>query len=155
MNYEEMRAMEQTHVCAQCGGRLSTKWDPGKSFYRLGCGRDPNHQGFSRIPSAEEELQRGLAPASNMSKEDHRVFEGQFEQRIGPSLLPKADLETGQALEQGQLQGLIAWAEVVSLRPYLGHVAIMRGKPYVTIDGYYYLARRRGRSLSIGVRPAT
>lgn len=155
MQYEEMRTMEKTHRCAQCGGGLVTRWDADLADHYLACGTDPHHEGFQRTLVPGERLVRGelnheLGPGAQADAE--KVMEAQ--QRL-ISRLPLKDLATGEHIANGKILDLIYWGMRHGLKPYLGHVCLYYGEPYVTIDGYYYLKVKRGLTWSIGTRPLT
>lgn len=155
MSYEEMRAREKTHVCAMCGGELVTIWDGEASVHRLCCGRDHTHNGFKQRLSPQKALQRGKA--------DEVIGPGaqkELEERAASSwtalrLLPREDLGNRKELGIVEISALVSWAENLGLNAYLGHICLFYGKPYPTIDGYYYLNSRRQPPFHIGTRPMT
>jgi hypothetical protein len=49
----------------------------------------------------------------------------------------------------------MAFAASVSLRAELGHVCLYYGKPYITIDGYYYHKNRTGMKFAVLTTPMT
>ncbi|MBA7699770.1 hypothetical protein ES703_108473 [subsurface metagenome] len=153
MKYEEMRAMEQTHVCAVCEGSLVTVWDPDLSIHALVCGKDRSHQGYQRIPSVSQLVARGQGyklggPHTQESLEDLA------KRGVGKvSLMVVDDLATNKPLEAPQLTSLITWGVNLGLKPWLGHVCIYFGKPYISIDGYYYKNNERERPFAISTRP--
>ena len=61
MEYEEMRRMEKTHCCAQCGGLLVARWLADAKCHELVCRYDPLHLGVQRIPTLDDALARGEA----------------------------------------------------------------------------------------------
>ena len=70
-------------------------------------------------------------------------------------LLPKADTATGVVISGEQMQGLVKFADSVSLKAYLGHVCLYFGKPYITIDGYYYLKSTMHLGFVVSTAPMT
>jgi len=44
----ELERIAATHVCAVCGGRLVTPWDPAKNSTVLRCGSNKSHRGIIR-----------------------------------------------------------------------------------------------------------
>jgi hypothetical protein len=70
-------------------------------------------------------------------------------------MLPNVDLGTGQALSVGLGKALVLYAEKYHLDPTRGHVVMMYGHPYITIDGYLYHARKSGINYSLESRPMT
>lgn len=154
MDYIEMRAMEKTHCCAQCQAPLVTIWGELSQDYMLVCSMDHHHQGYQQIPSASELLARGKADEI-MGKGAQKDLERLALRGAKPlSKLPTTDIATGKELSKEQLNGLITWGMDLGLKPWLGHVCLYYGKPYVTIDGYYYLLATRQPGVKIGTRAA-
>ena len=154
MEYKEMREMEKTHVCAVCGGEPVTLWDSENDCYRLACGTDNTHNGFKRRPTATKLLARGrldeaVGPGA---QKDMEQLAKRMPERF--NLLPKTDNETGVVLSPLDILALDTFAEKVGLNIYLGHVGLYFGEPRVTIDGYYYLAKKRGEDISVYALPA-
>ena len=152
MEYEEMRAMEKTHVCAVCQGELVTVWDAEGDCHRLCCGSDHTHNGITKRQGAQQLLARGRlddvagkgaqASLERLAKEHPERFD----------LLARKDIHTTQALTQAQIEALVTFAESLGLNAYLGHVCIYYSKPYISIDGYYYLNNQRKKPYRIGTR---
>jgi len=155
MNYDEMRAMEKTHCCAVCGGELVTIWDDEGNCYRLCCGQDHTHNGFQQKLSPQKALQRGKADEVIGPGAQKDLEERAKRSESALSLLPIADVATGQTLGIAEIGKLVLWAEEIGLTAHLGHVCLYHGKPYVTIDGYYYKNYKRKKPYRIGVRPMT
>ena len=72
---------------------------------------------------------------------------------LNTALLPRTDLSTGEVLSPEQQMGLINYAKRYQLDPFRGHVLLMYGKPYISLDGYLYYARQTGRPYSLLSRP--
>lgn len=153
MEYEEMRAMEKTHVCSHCDGELVTIWDMSIDNYNLVCGQDRSHHGYTRRLSQGELFQQGRV--------DEELGPGYQEELVDMikrhahniSLIPVRDVASGDFIPKEKLSALIAWGDNLGLKPYLGHVCVYFGKPYVTIDGYYYLLRQKRSGTAVGTRP--
>lgn len=154
MEYEQMRKMEKTHVCAQCESPLVTIWDGENDRYRLVCAADRKHEGYQQIMTASQMVVRGRADEI-MGKGAQKDLEDQFKKGIHAlSQVPKVDLGTGEVITRDKMLALIAWGNSLGLKPYLGHVCLYHGNPYVTIDGYYYLNNQRDRPYRVSARPA-
>ena len=155
MEFEEMREMEKTHVCAMCGGEPVTIWDGENDCYRLCCGSDHTHNGFTRRPTATQLLTRGRMDkvGGSGAQRDLEHLAQRRPERF--NLLPKTDIETGAVLSPQDISALDIFAQAVGLNIYLGHVGLYFGEPRVTIDGYYYLAKKRGEDISVCAMPAT
>ena len=65
------------------------------------------------------------------------------------------DVATGSNLSPAQIQELVAFAGSVGLMAYLGHVCLYFGKPYVTIDGYYYRKATNHLPFAVSCLPMT
>ena len=153
MEYEELRVMEKTHVCAQCDGELVTRYSGKKGEYELVCGTRWDHHGYTRRLSQGELFQRGRAN-ENLGPGAQKDLEKAAE-RGAPafSKLPAADLATGEVIPGTKLLALITWGLKLGLKPHLGHVCLYHGKPYVTIDGYYYKNNKLETPYIISSRP--
>ena len=155
MTYDQMKETAKTHVCAQCEGGLVITWDSIESKHKLLCGRDHSHQGYQQMLSPSQLVARGkgdqlAGPGTQESLED-MAKRG----LPGVSLMPVDDLATGQALIPAEVVALISFGEVLGLKPWLGHVCLFHGKPYISVDGYYYLNNKREKPFSISSRPMT
>jgi len=155
MKYEEMRAMEQTHICAVCEGSLVTVWDADLSIHALVCSKDGSHQGYQRILTPSQLVARGqgdklAGPHTQESLED------MAKRGVGTvSLMVLNDLATSKPLIPEQLTSLVTWGVALALKPWLGHVCLYFGKPYISVDGYYYLNNKRERPYCVSTRPMT
>lgn len=137
---------------------LVVAWHPEKCWViRCGAGHYP------------DVLQRQLSPTEQYRAGDpvplaveHSIKRGRTKrmvdnvkrpEELGRALIPREDLGSGQALTEQQVSGLIAYARRYSLDPFRGHVVLMYSKPYITIDGYLYHARRTNTSYKLESRP--
>lgn len=153
MDYEEMRSMEKTHCCAQCGAPLVTTWDRDKNEYQLVCGYNRTHQGYQQSLSPARQIQRGEGDKM-MGKGAQKEMEERAEKgTLSLSRLPNQDVATNKVLPPAQVNQLVVWAKQLGLNAYLGHVCLYHGKPYVTIDGYYYQLHKEQPDISIGTKP--
>ena len=155
MEYEEMRRMEKTHVCAQCDGELVTRWSGKRQQYELVCANHWDHHGYTRRLTQGQLFSQGRAD-NDLGPGAQEDLEKAAEQLITDlSKLPATDIATKTPLSDVQIGALVAWGEHLGLKPHLGHVCIYHGKPYVTIDGYYYLLAKNHPAIKIGTRPLT
>lgn len=81
------------------------------------------------------------------------MTQGNEHQDFLTSLVPKADLGSGELLPPEKIQALIKYAGKYDLDPYRGHVVIMYGKPYITLDGYLYHAKQVNTPYKMSSRP--
>ena len=153
MEYEEMRAMEKTHVCSQCDGELVTIWDMSIDNYNLVCGVNRCHHGYTKRLTQGQLFSRGrvdedLGPGAQKDLEKAAAAGAPALSR-----LPEKDLATGAPIPTDKLLDLVQWAGSLGLNSFLGHVCLYFGEPYVTIDGYYYLLRKKRAGIATGSRP--
>lgn len=153
MEYDEMRAMEKTHCCAQCTGVLNTTWNADSDDYSLVCGVDKTHTGYRSLVNTQTSLQRGdadrvIGPGAQKDLE-RRARETNF----AFSMLPKVDAGDRSIVDLGKVDLLIKWADSVGLNAFLGHVELYYGEPRVSIDGYYYRNNKREKPYRLGTSP--
>ena len=155
MEYEQMRALEKTHCCAVCNGRLVTIWDSENDMHRICCGKDKTHNGIRKIPTATQALAQGGLDelAGKGAQKDMEALAKRQPERF--NLLPRTDAQTGAGLTPQNIDDLAAFAESIGLNAYLGHVEIYFGRPRVSIDGFYYMAKMKGKNVSVLALPAT
>ena len=67
--------------------------------------------------------------------------------------IPATDLGTGELLVLEVVKALCAYADKYELDPAREHVVLMYGKPYITIDGYYYHAFKTGTAFKVESQP--
>lgn len=153
MDYETGSKMLNTHQCSQCKAPLSLIWDADANDYALVCGTDHSHQGYERIVSPGQEVARGGADKVT-GPGAQADLEKQLAKAEHPlSMLPAKDLGDNKAIAKQALEALVKWGLSLGLKPYLGHVCLYHGKPYVTIDGYYYKLYKNMTPIRIGTRP--
>jgi len=155
MEYDEMRAMEKTHVCAMCGAPAVTVWDNENNCHQLACGKDKTHNGFKRATSAQTALQRGkmddlLGPGAQTDLEKRAK-----ETSTALKTLPQEDLGSHAKLTIMDIGAMTQFAESLGLNIHLNHACLYYGELYPTIDGYYYLNNKREKPFRIGTRPMT
>ncbi len=153
MEYEELKAMLETHCCTQCDSPLSLIWDSQANDYQLVCGTDRSHEGYKPIGSVSQALARGEADKLVGKGAQVDLEKSIAKARHPLSMLPEKDIATGELIARDIFLATVRWAESLMLKPYLGHVCLYHGKPYVTIDGYYYLLTKRGTQIRVGTRP--
>ena len=153
--YRNCRAFEKTHVCAQCGGILVTIYNDTKKDWINACGEDKTHAGIKRrlseaevVKRGELDKERGTGAQQGMEK----FYETQM--RRSP-LMPTEDVATRVVLSPVQIKSLEIFADTIRLKAFLGHVCLYHGKPYITIDGYYYLKNKLGLPFAVITAPMT
>jgi len=153
MEYDQLKAMLDTHCCAQCEKPLALVWDSSTSAHALVCGTDRNHAGYKTIESPGQAVARGKGDKA-LGQGAQKDMEKALAKAAHPlSLLAKDDLGTGKTIAPDAVAALVKWGDSLGLKPYLGHVCLYFGKPYPTIDGFYYKIVRDTTHLHIGTRP--
>ena len=149
------------NLCAEHKRPLSVVWVEAEKCYAIACADEHLAESLVRDLDLAEKYRRGeLTP----EKPEEPQPDGAPGQAITPrclpspefaALLPRTDLATGQPLAENQTTLICAYARSYGLDPYRGHIALMYGKPYITIDGYYYHAKRTGETFWLDSRPLT
>jgi len=158
---EELQAMADNNVCAADGGHLTVAWDSTASMYYLRCGVCNVTKGITHSKSVTEAYKAGepLPPQvkdnveKSMAKRQakHPLPAG----AVTMGGIPASDLGTGELLTLDVMKALVNYAHLYGLDPRRGHVCLMYGKPYITIDGYLYHANESGIPYSLASRPLT
>ena len=153
MGYEEMRQMEKTHICVQCDSPLVTIWNDNFGEYALVCAHNHQHHGYKRRPTPYDALARGgadnvLGPGAQKDLEKMAAAGAPALSRLS-----EKDIATNEVIPRDKLLALVEWGTRLGLKPYLGHVCLYFGKPYITIDGYYYLLNKSESGMITGTRP--
>ena len=153
--YLKCRDAEKSHVCAQCGGNLTTIYNSTTQRHVLRCANNAEHRGGKRRETDIEVIKHGEADTL-LGKGAQADIEKYWQETPSANpLLPKQDTATGVVISSEQMQGLVKFAESVSLKAYLGHVCLYFGKPYITIDGYYYLKNVMHLGFAVATAPMT
>jgi hypothetical protein len=159
--YEWLVMIAKFNVCAKCKSILEVAWLGSEESYVLGCGQCGYIDAVTRRLSPTEEWRAG-APTSQeyldqQLGKQRREAMTQEKQTIPFELggVPPTDLATGQLLPMEKIQTLVNYAHGYQLDPQRGHVCLMYGNPYITIDGYLYHAKQSGRPYSLKSRPMT
>jgi len=156
---EQLDGIAKINMCADDDGLLTVAWLPAKSMYILRCEHDHYPEVVKRNPSITQQYKQGevLAPQieTNVIKGMIKHADTRAVKGMGPFdvLLPARDLSTGELLNQGQVAMLVAYAEKYGLDALRGHIYMMYGKPYISIDGYLFHANRQDKPYSLSTRP--
>jgi len=158
-DYDQLKDLAANNVCAADNGHLVVCWDKEANCYRLKCGVCDKTKTITRVMSLTEEHKAGteLPPAVK-----DRVEKGMAKRQPKPPPAPAAvtmggvpatDLGTGELLLPEIIKALIDYALGYGLDPRRGHVCLMYGKPYITIDGYLYHAKKSGQQFTLASSP--
>lgn len=157
--YDKLVEIAKFNVCSVHKTPLEVAWD--KKQWGLRCGGNGGHfpDAVTHNPSLTQLYKEGVALPSpiedNIKRSQRRKskVENRGDKITKFALVPQTDLGTGQLLLPEVIRGLVAYADKYHLNPELGHVVLMYGKPYITIDGYLYHARQSGAAYSLESRP--
>lgn len=158
---EELDDIAKSYKCPEHDNPLVVAWHDKENCYVIRCGNGHYPDEVKRIPSLTEELQQGLELPehikANVVKSMVRragVVATTADKTL-EGLLPHTDLGNNSQLTPVMVQMILSFAEQCGLVPFLGHVVLFYGKPYVTIDGYLYYARKSSIRFSLHSRPLT
>jgi len=155
MEYEEMKHLVATQVCAQCGGELTIHSNPDTGKLEVWCPYHPEHHGYVERETYTQAMRRGeeVHPAIRANIEKRMILPGG--QPIGVALsmiqtrFPRADMDEPSA-------ALFLWDCVrLDLDPLLGEIFPVSFKttakdgtkkivvqPLISEDGWLSLAAR-------------
>jgi hypothetical protein len=153
--YKKFREAEKTQVCAMCGANLTTIWDAGNKRYVLICAHDPNHAGYKRRPAEAQLVKQGQLDTVKGPGAQKDIEKFLANDPAASPLFPLEDVASRSALSRVQIEELILFAQSVGLKAELGHVCIYYGKPYVTIDGYWYRKYQTHSDFVVSCMPMT
>lgn len=134
---EYLTPISETHVCGDHGTPLTVAWLPKENTYALRCGKDHYPAEVTRIQSLTEGYKAGDPEVVGLLK----------------PMVPETDLATGERLSPVQISLLMGYAERYGLDVYRGHVCLMFGRPYPTVEGLEYHARNLRIPFSLKGRP--
>ena len=182
-DYDKLGDLAKYNVCAEHHSPLEVAWHSQSKSYVLRCGEgktipkdfDPCITSYggeavtsghypdtlTRQLSLTQEYKAGAnipePVKSNIEKSIRRRQMSQ-EKRVIPREIegvPNKDLATGELLYPEQVKALMDYAFKYHLDPFRGHLVLMYGKPYFTIDAYLFYARKSGRPYTLTSRPMT
>ncbi len=158
---EYLDSIAKTHLCAEHATPVVVAWHAEENSYVLRCGHGEYPEEVTRQKSLTEMHKQGEDLPEPIKHNVQKAIERRQAARAsGPVAtsmggVSAVDLATGASLTLGQLQALIDYANKYGLDPYRSHVVVMHGKPYISVDGYYYHANRSGVKYSMTGRPLT
>ena len=153
MEYEQLKAMLETHCCTQCEAPLRLVWDADNDIHALLCGRDRSHKGYKSLGSVSQALARGEADKLVGKGAQEDLEKVMVKAKHPLSMIAEKDIATGDLIPRDRFMALVQWGNSLGLKPYLGHVCLYHGKPYLTIDGYYYKLHTNKTDIRVGTRP--
>jgi hypothetical protein len=136
-DHEYLTQVTKTHICPEHPKlELQVATHPEGGFV-IRCGADHSPEEITKRPTRTRDYKEG-----KLERVDQAF-----------SLIPKADLATGEVLDANMRSAIIGYARVYGLDADRGHVAVMYGKPYITIDGYLYHAYKEEIPYQLRSRP--
>ena len=156
---EYLDKIARDYVCPEHPDKaLAVAWDPA-GYYVIRCGGDHFPEEITKQPSLTELHKQGVElpeplksnVQKGMAKRAARLPQApQSKAFLG---IPAVDLDTGELIPLDKLQALVDYAHKYELDPARGHVALMHGEPYITIDGYLYHAHQVNTPYTLTGRP--
>lgn len=160
-DYDKLDDLAKFNVCSQHHTPLVVAWHGGEKSWVLRCGENHYPDAITRQPSLTGLYKQGEELPSyieeNIKKRERRKAMTQGNKAVSPeyALLPTKDLGSDRELTLDEVEALVSYAHKYSLDPFRGHVVLMYGKPYITIDGYLYHANQSGKPYTLASRPMT
>lgn len=160
-DYDKLKDLAKYNMCAEHQSPLEVAWYSAEKCYVLRCGEGHYPDKITRQLSLTQEY---LASARFPNHIEANIEKGirrrqmQQDRQVVPFKLegvPNKDLATGELLAPEQVNALMKYATTYHLDPFRGHLVLMYGKPYVTLDGYLFHAKGTGRPYSLTARPLT
>ena len=168
-DYDRLNDLAKYNVCAEHHSPVVVAWHSGEKCWTLRCGEgargvpvrqrpgepyqhdrlEPGHYPniLHRQLSLTQEYKAGAdipePIKSNIEKSMRRRQMRQDNKIIAQVVegVPNKDLATGELLLPEQVKALMDYAFKYHLDPFRGHLVLMYGKPYFTIDAYLYHAK--------------
>ena len=160
-DYDKLKDLAKFNQCAEHHSPVVVAWYGPDKCWTLRCGEDHYPDTLTRQLSLTQKYKAGAdipePIKSNIEKSIRRRQMSQGKQIMPFELegVPNKDLATGELLYPEQVQALMDYAYKYHLDPFRGHVVLMYGKPYFTIDGYLFHAHGTHRPYSLASRPMT
>jgi hypothetical protein len=158
-SYDQLVELVRRNVCGGCGGELVVAWYSTDKTYVIRCGEGHYPEQLTRQLSPTQAYKAGeplsIVIKDNIEKRRRQTEVNNTTKGVDQktTLLPGYDLATGEALSLEAINNLIAYAIKYSLDIYRGHVVLMYGQPYITIDGYLAHAKKEGKPYTMSSRP--
>ncbi len=156
---DELQKIADSSLCAEHEGRLTVVGVPAGNCYSIKCENDHYVEGIIPMPTLTDLHKQGEELPEPMKT---NVQKGMVrhsrkpEQNLSEALVDKwlgTDLATGNRIDEPRIGALMLYARKYGLDPLRGHIVVMYGAPYITIDGYLYHAHHSNISFSLKCRP--
>ena len=160
-DFRYLKDLASKYVCADHGTELVVAWHARENSYVLRCGQGHYPEEVTKQESFTELWKTGQLPpgpiADNIERrERHKAMaENKKPSAVTFAGVPATDLGTGELLIPEVVKALVDYAYKYDLDPCRGHVVLMYGKPYITLDGYLYHAKQTNLPYKLKSRPLT
>jgi len=157
--YGELTDLASSHRCPEHNNPLTVAWHSGVHEYviRCGAGHFPeelrDNPGITESWRQGEELPGPIQDGVGKAQVRHNAAPPSMGLTPDVEGIPLTDLSTGEILNPDKLLALARYAVDAGLDPRRGHVCMMYGKPYATLDAYLYHARKSRRPYTLTSRP--
>ncbi len=180
--YGELHDLAAMHACPDHPqATVEVAWDKG--LYRLRCGAGHWVDKLQRLMMPSEMFRQGVPQDPNIENTIRRRYPVTHDKDLPERPENRVEItETGKtALQRKEEHAreeetrlpviyeastggiapldlrrrVVEWARETELRPELGHVCLYHGKPWVTIDGWYYRFRLMHPNGQLLSRPLT
>ena len=158
---EYLKDLTKGYVCALDKGILTVAWHKDEDCEVLRCGNGHYPEEITPWESAQEAQRHNpdIPPGQPevIKKPATKRGAASLKEPMAVTLagVPAMDLGSGELIPRDRLEALVKYGLDYGLDPRRGHVCLMYGKPYITIDGYLYHANRSGIAYSLKSRPLT
>uniref|UniRef100_A0A6M3M4Y1 Uncharacterized protein n=1 Tax=viral metagenome TaxID=1070528 RepID=A0A6M3M4Y1_9ZZZZ len=158
-DYDRLKELAKFNMCAEHHTPLEVAWSSSEKSYFLRCGVCEATNTLTRQLSLTQEYKAGAdipePIKSNIEKARRRrqMQQGKQDAIFKLEGIPNKDLATGEMLLPEQVKALMDYAFKYHLDPFRGHLVLMYGKPYITIDGYLYHAFISRQPYTLSSRP--
>jgi hypothetical protein len=155
----EAQQIQRNHLCGYqgCRNELVIAWKDGA--HHVYCNQHPLNDQFIPIEGVEtyqpelEQRVEDLAAAQAKRKREAVTKGALSVEHQGVILADVKDAGTRQLATADQVTVLIEFALHYGLDLYRNHACLMYGKPFIEIDGLYYLARQTGEFIGLNTHP--
>jgi len=160
-DYDKLKDLAKFNQCAEHHSPVGVVWYGPDKCWTLRCGENHYPDTLTRQLSLTQEYKAGAEipepVKSNIEKSMRRKTMSQGRQIMPFELegVPNKDLATGELLAPEKVKALMDYAFKYHMDPFRGHVVLMYGKPYFTIDGYLFHAHLTHRPYSLASQPMT
>ena len=158
-DYDKLRDYASRNVCSEHKTPLEVAWYGAEKTWVLRCGHDHYPDAITRQLSLTEEYKAGeelpeyIEDKIKKQRRRKAMEKGKTPTAMTFQGIPATDLATGELLLPEVVKALVDYAHKYNLDPARGHIVLMYGKPYVTIEGYLFHAARARVAYTLQSKP--